>query len=113
MLVTLSFTYTFTASNGVYNNRFKVVFTNSILENDSFVSEESVVVFSQNEELKINASQEIAKVEIYDVLGRIIYNNSKVNDKTLNIFSIANRNQALFVKVTFTAGQYVTKKVIN
>ena len=105
--------YTFTASNGVYNNRFKVVFTNSILENDSFVSEESVVVFSQNEELKINASQEIAKVEIYDVLGRIIYNNSKVNDKTLNIFSIANRNQALFVKVTFTAGQYVTKKVIN
>ena len=105
--------YTFTTLDGVYNNRFKVVFTNAALDNPSFVSEESVVVFTQNEELKINASQEIAKVEVFDVLGRNIYKNNKVNDKTLNISSIANRNQALFVKVTFTAGQSVTKKVIK
>ncbi len=105
--------YTFTTSNGVFNDRFKLVFTNTVLSNDTFVSEESIVVFTQNEELKINASQEIAKVEVFDVLGRNIYNNSKVNDKTLNITSITNRNQALFVKITFTTGQSVTKKVIK
>ena len=105
--------YTFTTSDGVYNNRFKVVFTNAALANPSFVSDESVVVFTQNEELKINASQEIAKVEVFDVLGRNIYNNNTVNDKILNITSIANRNQALLVKITFTTGQSVTKKVIK
>jgi hypothetical protein len=105
--------YTFTTSDGVYNNRFKVVFTNAALANPSFVSDESVVVFTQNEELKINASQEMAKVEVFDVLGRNIYKNNTVNDKALNIASIANRNQALFVKITFATGQSVTKKVIK
>lgn len=105
--------YTFTTANGVFNDRFKLVFTNTVLGNESFVTEESVVVFTQNEELKINASQEISKVEVFDVLGRNIYNNSKVNDKALNITSIANRNQALLVKITFTTGQSVTKKVIK
>jgi len=105
--------YSFTTTDGVFNDRFKVVFTNVVLANPSFVSDESIVVFTQNEELKINASQEMAKVEVFDVLGRNIYNNSKVNDKVLNISSIANRNQALLVKITFTTGQSVTKKVIK
>ncbi len=105
--------YAFTTSNGVFNDRFKVVFTNAILSNDTLVSDESVVLFTQNEELKINASQEIAKVEIYDVLGRNIYNNENVNDKVLSIASIANRNQALLVKITFRTGQTITKKVIK
>ncbi len=105
--------YTFTTADGVFNNRFKVVFRNEALANPSFVSDESVVVFTQNEEMKINASQEIAKVEVFDVLGRSIYKNNTVNDKVLNITSIANRNQALLVKITFATGQSVTKKVIK
>ena len=105
--------YSFSTSEGVYNDRFKVVFTNAASANQTIVSDESVVVFTQNEELKINASQEISTVEVFDVLGRNMYNNSNVNDKVLNISSIANRNQALFVKITFTTGQSVTKKVIK
>lgn len=105
--------YTFTTSDGVFNDRFKLVFTNTVLGSESFVNDESVVVFTQNEELKISASQEITSVEVFDVLGRSIYNTSKVNDKTLNIASITNSNQALLVKITFTTGQSVTKKVIK
>lgn len=104
--------YVFTTSEGVFNNRFKVVFRNA-LANDTFVSDENVIVFAQNEALKISASQEITSVEVFDVLGRNIYTNSNVKDKVLNISSIANRNQALFVKVTFTTGNAVTKKVIK
>ncbi|MES2864507.1 MAG: zinc-dependent metalloprotease family protein [Bacteroidota bacterium] len=105
--------YSFSTIDGVFNDRFKIVFANSALSNETFVSDESIVVFTQNEELKINASQEIATVEVFDMLGRNIYNNSKVNDKTLNISSIANRNQALLVKITLTSGQSVAKKVIK
>lgn len=104
--------YVFTTSEGVFNNRFKVVFRN-VLANDTFVSDENVIVFAQNEALKISASQEITSVEVFDVLGRNIYNNSNVNDKIVSISSITNKNQALFVKVTFTTGNAVTKKVIK
>lgn len=105
--------YVFSTTDGIFNNRFKVVFVNAALSNDTFVSDESVVVFTQNEELKINATQEIASVEVFDILGRTIYNNNKVNNKTLSIASIASRNQALLVKITFASGQTVTKKVIK
>lgn len=105
--------YVFTTTEGVFNDRFKVVFANAVLGNPPLVSEESVLVFTQNDELKINAIQEIKSVEIFDVLGRNIYNNQNVNEKTLNISSIANRNQALLVKVTFTSGQTVAKKAIK
>lgn len=105
--------YQFVTTEGVFNNRFKVVFTNSALENNSSISDGDVIVFTQNEELKINASQEMSEVEVFDVLGRNIYYNSNVDAKVLNISSIANRNQALLLKITFKSGQSVTKKVIK
>lgn len=104
--------YVFTTQEGVDNNRFKVVFRNT-LSNDTAVLDENVIVITQNEELKISASQEIATVEVFDVLGRNVYNNSNVKNKGLTISSIANRNQALFVKITFASGNTVTKKVIK
>lgn len=104
--------YTFTTTEGVFNDRFKILFLNNKnVESTNFNGD--VVVVSQNDEITINASQEITTVEVFDVLGRNIYNNLKVNDKVLNIASIANRNQALLVKITFKTGQTVTKKVIK
>ena len=104
--------YVFTTLEGVDNNRFKVVFRNT-LSNDTAVLDENVIVITQNEELKISASQEIATVDVFDVLGRNVYNNSNVKNKGLTISSIANRNQALFVKITFISGNTVTRKVIK
>ena len=104
--------YNFTTAQGVFNERFKVLFLNN-KNVESTILNGDVVVISQNDEITINASQEITSVEVYDVLGRNIYNNIKVNDKVLNIASIANRNQALLVKITFKTGQSVTKKVIK
>ncbi|NHM02662.1 reprolysin-like metallopeptidase [Flavobacterium difficile] len=104
--------YVFTTQEGVDNNRFKVVFRNT-LSNDTAVLDENVIVITQNEELKISASQEIATVDVFDVLGRNVYNNSNVKNKGLTISSIANRNQALFVKITFISGNTVTRKVIK
>ena len=104
--------YQFSTPEGVYNNRFKVVFKTTLVNQEN-VSEESVVVFTQNDELKINTSQEIESVEVHDILGRVIYSKENVNEKTTSISSITNRNQALLVKITFKTGQTVTKKVIK
>ena len=51
--------------DGVFNNRFKLVFRNDSLGNDTLISDESVVVFTQNEELKISATREMTSVEVF------------------------------------------------
>ena len=105
--------YVFTTEAGTFNTRFKLVYKNTVMSNEDFVPADHIVVFVQNDVVKVDSTQEIASVQVFDVLGRNIYTNDKVNEKTLSIASIANRNQALIVKVTLTNGQTIARKVIK
>lgn len=103
--------YTFSTAEGVFNNRFLLVYRNALLSNESFVSNESLVVFTKNEKIQIHATQEIATVQVFDILGRTIYNNENVNENTLEIASLNNKNQALIVKVVLKNGEILMKKI--
>ncbi|CCG52188.1 Probable bifunctional protein: peptidase S8/S53 and putative adhesin [Flavobacterium indicum GPTSA100-9 = DSM 17447] len=105
--------YVFTTEAGTFNTRFKLVYKNTVMSNEDFVPADHIVVFVQNDVVKVDSTQEIASVQVFDVLGRNIYTNDKVNEKTLSIASIANRNQALIVKVALTNGQTIDRKVIK
>ena len=104
--------YTFSTAEGVFNNRFLLVYRNALLSNESFVSNESLVVFTKNEKIQIHATQEIATVQVFDILGRTIYNNENVNEDTLEIASLNNKNQALIVKVVLKNGETLMKKIV-
>ena len=54
----------------------------------------------------------MVSVEVFDVLGRTLYNNKNVNQKALNISSITNNSQPLIVKIVLENGETVTKKII-
>jgi hypothetical protein len=104
--------YTFSISEGIFNNRFKLVYKNALLSNESFLSNESLVVFANDEKIQIQASQEISSVQVFDILGRIIYNNKNVNNQTLEITSVTSKNQALIVKVVLKNGETLVKKIV-
>jgi hypothetical protein len=104
--------YQFSTTEGVFNNRFTIVYRNALLSNESFVSNENLVVFTKDGKIEITASMEIASIQVFDVLGRTIYNNKDVNDKSLNISSIATNKQALIVKVILKNGETFIKKII-
>jgi subtilisin-like proprotein convertase family protein len=104
--------YAFSTTEGVFNNRFVLVYRNALLSNESFVSNESLVVFTKDEKIQIHASQEIAAVQVFDVLGRTIYNNKNVNNDSLEIASVTSKNQALIVKVVLKNGETLVKKII-
>ena len=104
--------YSFVTTEGVFNNRFKVIFKNAALSNDSFVSDENIVVFTQNEELKINATQFINMVEVYDILGRKLFEGNEIKSNSF-IIPIGKTNVPLFVKINLMNGNNVIKKVIH
>jgi len=91
--------YNFTTNEGVFNNRFSIVYKNAVLSNESFVSNESIVVFTKDEKIQIKASQEMASIEVYDVLSRTIYQAKNINEKVAAISNLTSKNQTLIVKV--------------
>ena len=105
--------YQFTTQDGIFEDRFEIVYQNSVLSNDDFANDNNVLVYTQNNQIEINSLKEnIASVMIFDVLGRNIFRNENVGEKELSITSINTNNQALFIKTTLTTGEVITKKVV-
>ena len=104
--------YSFSTTEGVFNNRFAIVYQNSALSNETFVSNESITVFTKDDKIQINATSEIAAVQVYDILGRSIYNYKNCNEKSVIISNLTSKNQTLIVKVVLKNGETFIKKII-
>ena len=99
---------------GTFNNRFKIVYVNPLLSNNDFViNENSVFVNANNNEIVVNStSEKIKTIQIYDVLGRLIFDKKNANENKFVIESIQKQNQALIIKTELENNQIVTKKLI-
>lgn len=105
--------YTFASSIGTFNDRFVLRFTNPALGNKEFNSNEKTVIVSlKNKQIKINSYETIDRVEIYDLLGRQVYLNGKVNSNALLIENIVSGQQTLIVKTVLQNGTIVTDKIV-
>jgi hypothetical protein len=105
--------YTFSTQAGTFNDRFTILYTNEVLGNDNpALNNANVTVFKNNTAIVANAGNDIINsIEVYDIQGRRIYANEKVN---LNNYSITNLNashEMLIVKVSTNKG-IVSKKII-
>jgi hypothetical protein len=105
--------YLFNANQGLFTNRFVLRYTDAALVKPSFETlSNSVSIFSSNNSIKINSTQEnIISYIIYDVLGRILASGNN-ETKYIEINTIAPNNQPLIVKSTLENSQVITKKVI-
>ena len=103
--------YSFSSQDGTFTDRFEVVYKNT-LTNEDFVNENEIVVYSNQNEIVISASENIKEIIVFDVLGRKLYHNEKVNEKEFVVAKLTQSNQALLVKTTLTNGQSITKKVV-
>ncbi|WP_052257270.1 T9SS sorting signal type C domain-containing protein, partial [Flavobacterium sp. AED] len=108
--------YTFTTESGTFNDRFVLRYTNTnkTLDTDSFETlEKTILVSNKNKLIKINSSVEmINKVQVYDLLGRSVYQKIDVDLNELTISNLVINNQVLLVKILLQNGKTVTKKII-
>lgn len=108
--------YVFVTETGTFTNRFILRYTNETLSVTNPVTLQSTVgVISKNEELSLLSSVEpMSAVVVYDVLGRQLYhNNTLAGTLTHMITSVMATHQTLLVKITFSNGQSLVKKVIH
>lgn len=104
--------YHFTSPTGVFNDRFILRYTTSALGNADFDYDNQVVVFSKNSTISINSSiQNIEEVQVYDVLGRTLYQNKSI-DNQMHSFTKDIATQTIIVKVKLQNGIWITKKVL-
>ena len=106
--------YTFATNTGTFDNRFELRFTDSSLAtNNQVFTDESVVVYKENQSIHINASNiNLQEVKIYDVRGALLYSKNNINSTELVISNLASSQQILLVNIKSTEGKTVTKKII-
>lgn len=104
--------YNFSTNEGLFPNRFEIVFREQALNNNAFDSN-SIVLYSNNNQLFISSgNEEMNKITIYDALGRMLNTFDNINTTLWNTAVVSQRNQVLLVTIQLTNGMSVTKKMV-
>jgi hypothetical protein len=82
--------------------------------NTPVFGDNSVVVYKNKGVIQIKSSEiALANVKVYDLLGRLIQEKTKVNAKETSIDVSKVANQVLIVKITCENNVILTKKIMN
>lgn len=105
--------YSFTTEGGQFDERFRIVYDQASLGNDTPVfNADSVVVYQNNGNITIDAGKTtIETVTVYDINGRVIYTDNNVNATATVIKNLHAAQQVLIVNVATEKGT-VSKKIV-
>lgn len=105
--------YSFSTESGVFDNRFKLKYTNSTLNNEEFYNDEGLIkIYSSSNSLIFDSNDKnIKEIKIYDVLGKTLYENN-FNERSINISSVSKTNSSIFIKLRLEDNSIITKKLI-
>lgn len=103
--------YQFYSTNGMFNNRFEIVYKNSTLSIDEILNKNEVIVFTKNE-INVVANETIEKIEVFNILGQKIESINNIDREEVAINSITKSNASLLLKIKLKNGIIVDKKII-
>ncbi|MDP5096619.1 MAG: T9SS sorting signal type C domain-containing protein, partial [Flavobacterium sp.] len=104
--------YSFTAVAGILNNRFEIIYKPTVLSAEDFTSNNLTVYVESKIINVVSSTEDIEEINVFDVLGRKLYENISINNKTFSIPLLNTNNQTLILKVKFKNGQVYTQKII-
>ena len=100
-------------ASGNYKERFTLKFNSGVLSTDDLILNNSFIVFSENGTLKVKASEEISKLKVYDMTGRLLID-SEPNSSVFNVGSQNIKNgTVLILNATMKNGSTISKKAIK
>lgn len=104
-------TFTFTTSVGTFDDRFVLHYKNPSLSTSTFTVESQISISNTANEISVNSNEAITSVEIFDMLGRIIFSTKNNNSNTVHIQKSVS-SQPIIIKATLHNGNVVSKKYI-
>jgi hypothetical protein len=105
--------YTFIATAGNHNNRFKLVYkTASVLSNVTFNENEVQITKNKNIVHIISGNETMENVKIFDIRGRLIVEKTNIKSNSISIDMNNAKDQVLIVNIITSEGIKVTKKIL-
>jgi hypothetical protein len=106
--------YSFTSSTGTFNNRFSIVYEQSLEEITPEINENKVIAFKKDHTIQVTSQNKIMKdILVYDLTGRLLHQFNNINTNTIALKEITQANQVLLFKISFTDNQFYNLKVLN
>ena len=106
--------YTFVTTSGNFEERFELRFTNQALGTTiPTITDNDIKIITTNHQLEvISPVMVIKKVEVYDILGKLLFTQNDLNTNLFHTNSLQLATQILLVKVTLDNQQSFTKKML-
>lgn len=106
--------YEFVTSMGVFDERFEIIYQSETLDvQQPIFNPNTIIVYKENRSIIINSSIEsIDEIKVFDMQGRIIYKNGRINESRFKIDDLSSSNQVLIVQIKTYDGNKVSKKII-
>ena len=105
--------YSFISNEGAFNNRFEIVYKNSLSNNDVVIENNEIIVFNSNNTVSIKSlSKQLKSVTAYDVLGRVLFENTNIQNKEFIIPNLKPSNNVLLLNIVDENNNKVQKKMI-
>jgi len=104
--------YTFTTDAGTFEGRFEVVYQTNALGTHNPELNASVLVYHNETGINISATDTIASVTVFDLLGRSIFTSQNINNNTFSTGTLSATHQAVIVKIKLANGCETTKKIV-
>jgi len=105
--------YSFASEAGTFNDRFELVYEQTLATEQPQLSASGVIVYKQNLDVVINSGKTVmTKVTVYDIRGRLLAERTAINANEIRI-PTSTTNQVLIVKIISDRNETITKKVVN
>lgn len=103
--------YEFQSNSGEFNSRFEVVYQSTLDVKNQDLNR-NLLVFKNQQNIVVQSSKEFQKIEIHDMLGRLVYKIDDVNSKEFSVDASGFSSQILIVSVK-SESETTTRKIIN
>lgn len=106
--------FTFTTTNGTFNDRFELRFTTATLGVNTVDNNDSNIrIIAKDQHLSVlSGMSNISSIEVYNLLGKLIYSKKDIQTNEFHTDTIPATSQMLIVTVTLENQKNVTKKVL-
>lgn len=104
--------YQFTTENGSINDRFKVVYINSTLENPEFDIDNNIRVAIKDNISVSSNNLLMESIIVYNLIGQKIDVYENINSNYFTLSNLRKNNAGLLLKIKLHTGETVIRKVV-
>jgi hypothetical protein len=106
--------YTFTATAGATNSRFSLKYQKTLGVTAPAFDENSVMVYKNLGKINVKSNgSSIDNVKLYDVRGKLLVENAKINANEISVESSKYASQVLIVKISLANSKVISRKIVN